>query len=480
MTTRSSSTLGLVLGSRLYRRAMASLFFAGLGISIAMPQLSLFLVQDLHASLPVAGLFFLTNLAAPVLGFVVGRWSDRLTDRLSLFRVGAVVGLVGWVMMAFTTEVWMAFVVNLTVLGFAGATGSLIFAAVRDQLTHAPTGADNRVMSTVRLGFSLGFMTGPLLGSVLGGVAGLRLTLIASGICTLLQAVPMIGQTVTRAVPDRVVLPDGQPAGTRRAPRACCPCVTFLGLSVLAMCGDTIRFAYLPIYMELQLGTPDWLRGVVISVQSVGMLVFIPIMGVLADRFGAHRLVVVNVLLGVGANLGFMAADSELGLITATVLNSAMWATLGGIGIIVAQDLYPNGIGLASSLYFSALRFSAAIGGLAGALGVGWFGVPGVFLVPALLCLVAAVGLLIQAIVRHRRLSPRGHQGRQRGVRIAPLLNDTRTSRTRLDAGPKPRIRRSAVSVLVSVATGRERSSSTRLSCSSLSEVQQRCLLLFV
>jgi len=402
VTTRSNSTLGLVLRSPLYRRAVASLFFAGLGISVALPQLSLFLVQDLGASLPVAGLFFLTNLAAPVLGFVVGRWSDRLTDRLSLFRVGAVVGLVGWVLMAFSTEVWMAFAVNLTVLGFAGATGSLIFAAVRDQLTHAPSGADNRVMSTVRLGFSLGFMTGPLLGSVLGGVAGLRLTLIASGVCMLLQAVPMIGQTVTRAVPDRGV-PHGGAAGRNASrPPSLLPLVTFLGLCVLAMCGDTIRFAYLPIYMELQLDTPDWLRGVVISTQSVGMLVFIPIMGVLADRFGAHRLVVVNVLLGVGANFGFMAAHSEWALIAATVLNSAMWATLGGIGITVAQDLYPTGIGMASSLYFSAVRFSGAIGGIAGGLGVGWFGVPGVFLVPALLCIVSAIGLLILAIVRQR------------------------------------------------------------------------------
>ena len=381
---------------------MASLFFAGLGISIAMPQLSLFLVQDLHASLPVAGLFFLTNLAAPVLGFVVGRWSDRLTDRLSLFRVGAVVGLVGWVAMAFTTEVWMAFLVNLTVLGFAGATGSLIFAAVRDQLTEDPTGADNRVMSTVRLGFSLGFMTGPLLGSVLGGVAGLRPTLIAAGVCTLLQAVPMIGQTVTRAMPDREVGPDGAVGRNAARRPSLLPLVTFLSLSVLAMCGDTIKFAYLPIYMELQLGTPDWLRGVVISVQSLGMLVFIPIMGVLADRFGAHRLVVVNVLLGAAANFGFMIAGSEWVLIVATVLNAAMWATLGGIGITVAQDLYPSGIGLASSLYFSAIRFAGAIGALAGGLGVGWFGVPGVFLVPALLCIVSAVGLLIQAVVRHR------------------------------------------------------------------------------
>jgi MFS transporter, SET family, sugar efflux transporter len=407
LTTKPSPTLRLVLRSQLYRRATASLFFAGLGISVSMPQLSLFLVQDLDASLPVAGLFFLTNLAAPILGFVVGKWSDRTTDRLYLFRVGAVVGLVGWAAMALTTEVWVAFVLNLTVLGFAGATGALIFAAVRDQLTHVPTGADNRVISTVRLGFSAGFMAGPLLGSVLGGVVGLRLTMLASGVCILLQAVPMIGQTVVRAVPDAAVAEDGTVGPKASRSPSLLPLVTFLSLCVLAMCGDTIRFAYLPIYMELQLGTPDWLRGVVISVQSVGMLVFIPIMGLLADRFGAHRLVVVNVLLGVGANLGFVVADSEWVLIGATLLNSAMWATLGGIGITVAQDLYPSGIGMASSLYFSAIRFSGAIGGIAGGLGVGWFGVPGVFLVPALTCLVAAIGLLIQAIVWQRTIDAR-------------------------------------------------------------------------
>jgi SET family sugar efflux transporter-like MFS transporter len=293
-------------------------------------------------------------------------------------------------------------VLNLTVLGFAGATGALIFAAVRDQLTHVPSGADNRVMSTVRLGFSLGFMTGPLLGSVIGGVAGLRLALIAAGVCTLLQAAPMVGQRIDRAEPDRDVTQHGA-AGRHPSHRtSLLPLVTFLALGVGAMCGDTIRLAYLPIYMKLQLGTPDWLRGVVISTQSVGMLVFIPIMGVLADRFGAHRLVVVNVLLGVGANIGFMTADSEWGLIAATVLNSAMWATLGGIGITVAQDLYPTGIGMASSLYFSAVRFSGAIGGIAGGLGVGWFGVPGVFGVPALLCIVSGFGLLILAVVRQR------------------------------------------------------------------------------
>ena len=107
-----------------------------------------------------------------------------------------------------------------------------------------------------------------------------------------------------------------------------------------------------------------------------------------------------------------MVAGTELALIAATVLNAAMWATLGGIGITVAQDLYPSGIGMASSLYFSAIRFAGGIGGAAGALGVGWFGVPGVFGVPAMLCVVAAVGLLIQAILRHRAAD--AHRGNRR------------------------------------------------------------------
>ena len=233
-------TLGLVLRTPVYRRATLSLFFAGLGVSVAMPQLSLFLVQDLHASLPVAGLFFLTNLAAPILGFLVGRWSDRLADRLLLFRVGALVGLLGWVLLAFSTQVWMAFVINATVLGFAGATGSLIFAAIRDQLTHVPTGADNRVMSTVRLGFSAGFMAGPLIGSVLGGMVGLRTTLIVAGVCTVLQVVPMSGQQVLRAEPQRTT---GPGATGPAQPPSLRPLLVFLALCVLAMGGDTIRFA---------------------------------------------------------------------------------------------------------------------------------------------------------------------------------------------------------------------------------------------
>lgn len=83
------------MSSRFYRNAVISLVISGIGISASTPQVSLFFVTELDASLPVAGLFYLTNIAAPIAGFAVGRLSDQRQDRLTLFRICAVVGAAG-------------------------------------------------------------------------------------------------------------------------------------------------------------------------------------------------------------------------------------------------------------------------------------------------------------------------------------------------------------------------------------------------
>ena len=164
----SPSLVQIVWRNGFYRSALISLFVSGIGISAANPQLTLFLVDDLGASLPVAGLFYLTYLAAPLVGFVVGRWSDSRPDRLSLFRVGALAGTFGWLAMALATQLWMPFVISVVALSLAGAASAQIFAAVRDELSRRPTGADNRVISTIRMSFTAGWIVGPVLGSWLG------------------------------------------------------------------------------------------------------------------------------------------------------------------------------------------------------------------------------------------------------------------------------------------------------------------------
>lgn len=63
MGDRSESVLGIVVRSRFYRSAFVALLIAGIGTSAATPQLTLFLVRELGTPLPVAGLYYVTNLA---------------------------------------------------------------------------------------------------------------------------------------------------------------------------------------------------------------------------------------------------------------------------------------------------------------------------------------------------------------------------------------------------------------------------------
>ena len=112
--------------------------------SAAVPQLTTFFVTELGATLPQAGLYYLTNVTAPVVGFALGRLSDRQADRLTLFRLGALVGGVGWTAMSLVTQLWMPFVISVLALGVAGAAGAQVYAAVRDELSRRPTAVRRR------------------------------------------------------------------------------------------------------------------------------------------------------------------------------------------------------------------------------------------------------------------------------------------------------------------------------------------------
>ena len=90
------SAVRIVWNSPLGRGATAALFLSGLGTSAAAPQITLFLVDDLHVSLTTAGLYYLTNITAPVAGYLIGARSDRTGRRLGFFRLCAIAGFVGW------------------------------------------------------------------------------------------------------------------------------------------------------------------------------------------------------------------------------------------------------------------------------------------------------------------------------------------------------------------------------------------------
>jgi SET family sugar efflux transporter-like MFS transporter len=398
-----------VLRSPLYRGSTIALFLSGLGTSAAAPQIAQFLVKDLGSSLTVAGLYYLTNLTAPIAGYLIGRRSDRTGRRLGLFRLCAVAGALGWVAIAFASQLWMPFVISAVILGFAGAAASQLFAAIHDELAADPTPVGDGVVSIVRMALTFGWVIGPVAGAFLAAQTSLRVMLVATAACTLAQIIPL-GRL--REGSGRRPVPDAHDAvtasGRTHVPlRAMAPLLAFTGLFILVYAGEPIKYAYLPIYMNEQLHFPAALSGAIIGIQPLIELALMPVAVVVARRMGMVPLMVIGALFGVGANILFATTGTALGLFAGQILMGGVWGVFAGLGIIVAQRLLPSAIATASAIFITAPALSSALGGLLGGIGAGTIGLPLVFIIPAVLALMAAIGL----VVLQRRVGDRVRAG---------------------------------------------------------------------
>jgi MFS transporter, SET family, sugar efflux transporter len=381
-----------VWASPLYRGATVALFLSGLGTSAAAPQITLFLVNDLHVSLTTAGLFYLTNITAPLAGYLIGARSDRSGRRLAPFRWCALAGSLGWFAMAAADRVWMPFVISAVVLAFAGAAGSQLFAAVHDDLRATASPVADGVVSVVRMALTAGWVVGPVLGSLLATAAGSRVMLAATGLCALAQIVPMGFARATSA-----------PASEARAERLAqrprfremLPLLAFTGLYVFVYAGEPIKYGYLPIYLRDDLRLPTAVSGAVIGIQPLIELILMPVAVVVARRIGMMPLMVLGAAFGVGANLCFALTGDAAGMFAGQILMGGVWGVFAALGIIVAQRLLPRAVATASAVFMSSTAIASALGGLTGSLGVSVLGLPHVFFAPALYGLVATGGIAV-------------------------------------------------------------------------------------
>jgi SET family sugar efflux transporter-like MFS transporter len=383
------SAAHLVWASPLYRGATIALFVSGLGTSAAAPQITLFLVNDLHASLTTAGLYYLTNITAPVAGFVIGARSDRSGRRLGLFRLCAVAGSLGWIAMALADQVWMPFVISSVVLACSGAAGSQLFAAVHDHQRATDSPVADGVTPIVRMALTAGWILGPVLGSLMATAFGPRVMLAATGLCSLTQIVPM-GFVRTVSARPRPQADSGTPGL-----RSMLPLLAFTGLYVFVYAGEPIKYGYLTIYMHDYMHLPTALSGTVIGIQPLVELVLMPVAVLVARRIGMMRLMIFGAAFGVGADLCFALTGNAVGMVAGQILMGGVWGVFAALGIIVAQRLLPEAVATASAIFISSTAVASALGGLTGGVGVRLLGLPHVFLAPALYCLIAMIGITI-------------------------------------------------------------------------------------
>jgi len=390
--------LSITLRDPLYRGASIAMLLSGLGMSAAAPQIASFLVNDLGASLTVAGLYYLTNLTSPIAGYLIGSRSDRTGNRLGLFRVCAALGFVGWAAIAFSTQIWMPFVISAIVLGFAGAAGSQLFAAVHDAVRPLNPPTADGVVAIVRMALTAGWVIGPVAGTYLAAAAGARVMLFATAACSLAQILPIWGLHEPAAP---TADPDHPGHGTRPGLQAMLPLLAFTGLYVLVYLGEPIKYAYLPIYMREHMHLAPAVAGAVIGIQPLIELILMPLSVWVAARVGAMRLMALGAGFGVAANLCFAFSGTTVGMFAGQIFMGGVWGVFAALGIIVAQRLLPQAVATAAAVFMSSTAIASALGGLAGGLGAASLGLPIVFVLPAISAGLASIGLLTMARSTH-------------------------------------------------------------------------------
>lgn len=379
--------LSLVWQKHEYRSFWLSLFFIGIAASASTPLITLFLIKDLHVNPSFSGLFFLTALLGPVVSIFIGKFSDHIRSRLSLIKISIIWLAVGWGMMALAFQFWLAVGIGIVFFCVTSTLSAQIFAALREVMTRDTERYESTVSSTIRTAYSLGWILGPVVGSWLATAIGLRATFLLTSCFYLVSLLPLRSLNIDFHERSRTT-------ASKTPIREHLPLLCFALVSMFVLSGDTLKSAYLPLYIVEGLKQNIVVFGSLLSVSAIVELVVIPLAGILADRVGSGMVIVGGVAIGV-ADYTLLASSTHVWqLYIVQILHVGVIAVLLGLGVTYAQQLSPRQPGLVSSIFFGLQGLSAPLGGVIGSYGVNVLGIPHVFFIPAVICALS-LGILL-------------------------------------------------------------------------------------
>ncbi len=331
----------------------------------------------------IATVFGLSNaISQPLFG--------RLCDSANRRKPFIIVGTTGFVLISliyantdnFDHLVFLRLLQGITV----GATVPAIVAMVTHMSTSGTRGTAIGVYSTLR-GFGFG------LGSIIGGViATYHSFVIAFYICALLGITSLVLISLFVAETHDSVQRDKNTSYTGYRPE-------FVILSIamfMMMAGIMIIFAFLPEY-EQRLNTGKIYLSVAVSAYILVRILFQTPMGMLSDRIGRKKMIVLGLFLNIPVVIGLGHVESVGQLIFLRAFQGISMAAVEISVMALAVDLAGYSVGSRVSLITASQAAGMAFGPLFGGLLAGYVSFELPFYLCALLLGIALI-LVIEGI----------------------------------------------------------------------------------
>jgi FSR family fosmidomycin resistance protein-like MFS transporter len=330
----------------------------------ALPVVMVYLGQALKLSIAQTGFIIgvyaiSSSLTQPLFGYLSDRTGGRFQSALGLACIAIFQGLLG-----FATSYGMV----LLMVALAGCGSAAFHPHGASGATRAGGDRKSASMAVFMLGGNTGYALGPVIAAAALARFGLHGSAVISLIGLLLVPVVLTAQGSRGAA--------GAAAGNTATSG---PVRQFSALAVFALMGimflrawtQSSITAYIPSYFAHVVGQTVAEASRISSVNLFALAAGGLVGGVLADRFGGRRVMILSWLIYAPAVLALFTltnAPTDLIAIVAGFVAGASWPPL----IVLAQELFPRHAGVASGI---ALGFAFAMGGIGTAI-TGWLAEP--------------------------------------------------------------------------------------------------------
>ncbi len=273
-----------------------------------------------------------TSLAQPFFGYISDRWSPHRLSALSVLWIGLLMGAVGLV----KSYPWL-----LLLVGF-GTMGSAAFHPPAATIAAASSGVKRgTAVSVFSVGGSMGAALSPLWITVVMRWLGTRGTLMLVPVGVLVGA--LLYRWLGMGERGRPTVRPARPENKALAG------IILVVLAVMSLAWFLVTFrTYLPIWVQNQGRSAQAgarLLSVLLAAMGVGSLLG----GALSDRVGRWQVFALCLGLLSPVLLLFLGATGILQAALVAMVGVLVGATFP-LSIVMAQEAWPSGVGIASGL----------------------------------------------------------------------------------------------------------------------------------
>ncbi|MBU2870405.1 sugar efflux transporter [Colwellia sp. E2M01] len=377
-----------------FNASIQALLFA-----LVLPTLSYYVAEQFNENAFWIGIFFILTATTGILfSQLLGYWSDKVDDRRPLILLGMFSGAIACYVFSTSTSYLVSLAVAITFFSLAFSSIAQTFAYARDFAEQTLKRSDIVMFNSILRAFSaFAWVGGPAIGYMSIGEIGFDKHYLL--ISTLYFLGGIMAWLVLPQI-HKVIRPPIVESGNNNR----IVTIAVISFSLIFACNQTYLIA-LPLYitevLEIDAKWSGWLMGTAAAIE-------IPIMifaGWLGARFPLSSLICLGAIAPIFLYIGFWFADDVWILFPLQLGNALMIGFIAGLGMTWFQDLMPNKLGAASALFWNTTNIGNIIGAVVIAIFAQLLGYRDVYLINALIALIASLLLVYVAIKTHKAVS---------------------------------------------------------------------------